>query len=575
MQNIFKKDILFLHYGINVHDPNFIASLSPGWKEGISGTAISTSNFGINKHISEERIKASVEFMKYVGLKEVQKKFLIKDHIMGTNMELYKDKNDEVCQFVPCEFIDKIDSLAFYDNDKRFFGSTEYLKNFQKYLLEYLFNDQPVDDVLQILEDITKIYTFSIKPNDSIYGLIIFIVFLVLAIVITLSIVFVFIKKLEYRFKFLSKNFWIITTIGSLILLSAVLTLYGEVSNGKCHLRTFLINVGFILSICPSLHNLIANFPKKNEISLKFRINKYITLVVIMLITVCLNEVFSVASFTIHEVNADIKPDSNTNSNTSKHFNKCVMKNTFGKIMYYIIQIFNFFMILILLTLIFMEWNLKQTALDVKYLATALFMDILSLISLIIFSVTEIKNYILYNVVLAVNIMFFAISNHIFIYLVRVLPIFRPDEEYEDSRKILGKIPISNHSKPKKYPGTNSSLNNKGLSSFNNKSSMAYYSNLANSHYSNTGTSFYNNNEATLSSSSLGNSCGSNKGTAASQKISYSSTYKYSMPSSYSTINVDQSKSSKSDNYSLVTGSTGMGGIVRKIMDYHNQTDIH
>jgi len=513
--------------------------------------------------------------MKFVSLKEVQRKFIAKDQFLGTNMELYKDKNDDICQFVPCDFMDEIDSFAFYDNDKRYFGNNEYSEYYQKYLLDYLFNDQPLDDVLQKLEDITKLYTFSIKTDDSIYGLIIFIVFLAFAVCITLSIAFIFIKKFEYRFNFLSKNLWVITTIGSLILLSAVLTLYGDVTNGKCHLRTTLINVGFILSICPSLHKLIANFPGRKEFSLIFKINKYIIIIAIMLITVALNEIFSMTSFSIREVNAGIPPNPDVNSITNKHFNKCVMRNTFGKIIYCIIQFFNFFMILVLLALIFMEWNLRETALDVKYLATALFMDILSLITLIIFSRIDFKSYVLYHVVLAINIMFFAVSNHIFIYIVRVLPIFRPDEEYEDSRKILGKVSLSSPNRTKKHTGSNSSYTNMGSSSFNNKSSMALYSNLANSHYNKSGTSFYNNNEATLSNSSLGNSYSSNKGTLSSHKRSYSSTYKYSMPSSYSSKYMDHSKSSKSNSSSSNTGSSGTGGITKRIMDYHNKTDIY
>ena len=578
---IFKDEILFLVYSMAPYDPRFLSSALPGKKEGVSGTYLGSNNFSINKFIDKRRKEAAITFLKFFILKDVQFEYIIKDQFLGGNMDLYK-KGEISCDYVNCEVIDNIQPFSFLDNDKKFFGNDEYFRYYQKYMLDYLFYDQDLDYILKRLDDITKIYTFSLNTEDSIVGLIIYIIFITFFAVIALSIVFVFVKKLEYRFKFLSKNLWILTTLGSLILLSSIITLYGEVSNAKCHLRTTLINVGFILSICPSLHKLISNFPERNEISLIFRINKYFTIVIIMLITVALNETYAMSSFTIYEVNGDGNPNLDLNSEPRKHFNKCVMNSTIGNIIYYIIQSLNFIVILTLLALIFIEWNLKETALDVKYLATALFMDTLSLITLMIFNKITIENYILSNLVLAINILVFAVSNHLFIYLVRILPVFRPDTKFEDSRKILGKISSSGHNGSNKRAFANSSYNKPTLSSTSsfNKNSMAFYSNLANSPYSNRGTSFYNN-DPTSSNNSIGttshssnvgiSSYNNNIGTSSYNKRSNSSNTKYSMPSNYSSKNNDFRKSTTSSG----SGGTRRGGFTKRIMDYHNQTDLY
>ena len=114
---------------------------------------------------------------------------------------------------------------------------------------------------------------------------------------------------------------------------------------------------------------------------------------------------------------------------------------------YYIIQFYNIFIILISLILIFMEWNIRETSFDVKYLATALFMDILSLLLFNIIDKIIFKNYILYNLLLAITILIFAVFNHLFVYFIRIIPIQEYNSKYEDSRKFLGKVSMNDSKK--------------------------------------------------------------------------------------------------------------------------------
>jgi len=82
-----------------------------------------------------------------------------------------------------------------------------------------------------------------------------------------------------------------------------------------------------------------------------------------------------------------------------------------------------------------MEWNLTKISLDVKYLSTALFMDILSLILFNILENMNFENYIVYSIFQAISILIFSVFNQMFIYFIRIFPMFKNNAEYEDSKK--------------------------------------------------------------------------------------------------------------------------------------------
>jgi len=558
---------LFIKYFYNPHVPVFKGTALPGIKEGVSGGIVIPTNLAVNKYIEEDRIKAAIEFLKFVALKETQKKYIITNYMFSADMELYDD--DEVCGMIECDIIRNSYPFSFMNNDEKLFGDDNYHIEYRENMFDYIYNDKPVNQVLKIIDDITKIYTFSLKTDDSNLGLIIYIFYYIFFTFIALSIIFVYVKKFEYKFKFLSKNLWVITTLGSLILMSSILTLYGDVTNTKCHLRITLINVGFVLSICPSFLKLIINFPKSNKLSSWIENNKYILIIIIMIFTLGLNKIFAMSAYEPQEI---IMSD-------NRKYQKCIINNIFGSIIYYIIQFYSFFIIIISLILIFIEWNLKETSLDVKYIATALFMDILSSILLIIIEKINIKDYVIYNVILAINILLFSISNHIFIYLVRILPMFRPNSKYENSRKLLGKVSKSNSGidGSKKHTMENSPYNKPLVSNSSyNKYTMA----ISPHNKPSSPTSPYNNPSMPASpynKSSMPASPCNKPSVPASPYNKYStptSSYnKYSMPtSSYnspSTKNYDFPLSRSSSNYN----DTKKTGIARKIMDYHNQTD--
>jgi len=425
------NNTLFLRYLYMMHDPGYNVTALPGQHDGVSGSVVIPNNFAVNKHIDDERKKAAIEFMKFVSSKESHKKYIISTYLYSPIIDLYYD--EEVCKIIECNVIKDAYPFSFMNNDVNVFGDDEYHVKYRENMFDYLYHDKPLPDVLKKIQDITKIYTFSLKTDDTKAGLIIFIVFQIFLIFMILSLTYVFIRDYENRFRFLSKKLWVITTLGSLILLCSILTLYDNLTNTSCHLKITLINVGFVLSICPSLNTLITNFPEDNKMSFWFKKNKHISILLIIIFTASLNGILAMSSYNLQtETMSD-----------GRNYKKCVMNSMFGKVIYYLIQLYDFLIILATLILIFIEWNIKETSLDVKYLATALFMDSLSLIFLIIVENIKFKDYVMYNILLSINIMIFSVFNHLFVYFIRVLPIFGNNSKFEDSRRILGKISSS------------------------------------------------------------------------------------------------------------------------------------
>jgi len=426
------------------HIPLYKVTALPGKNKGVCGSYLKSINISISKYVDEERRKAAVEYLKFITLKETQKKYIINNYLYSAMTELYED--EDVCNVIECDVINDVYPFSFRNNDVNLFGDDLFNIKYTDTLLNYLYKNHSLSETIKTIDDMTKIYKFSLKTGDSKVGFIIFIVFLIFLAYMILSVMFLFIRKLKKRFTFLSLDLWFITIIGSLILISSLVTLYGDVTNAKCHLRTVLINVGFILSVGPSLHKLITNFPANNNVSLWFKKKKYISLLIIMIFTVSLNGIFAIIPYNIRNV---------TMSDKSK-YRKCIMKNVFGSIIYYIIQIYDILIILISLILIFTEWNLEETSLEIRYLASALSMDILSFLLLNVLDKIEL-DYIVYNLLLAINILLFSVFSHLFTYSVRVLSIFRPDAEFEDSMKILKRI---SDTSSKRFSMETSSCNN-------------------------------------------------------------------------------------------------------------------
>jgi len=446
-------NFLFIRYFYMAHIPLFRGTALPGVREGVSGSIAIPNNIAISKYVSDERRDAALEYLKFVVSKDAQREYIIKNSMISAIPELYDE--EEVCNIIECDIVKDSYPFSVMSNDENKFCDDSYHVRYRENLFDYIYHNKPVMSVLKAIENITKYFVFSVDTEDSSVGLVIFITFISISMIMVLSLVFAFSKKFENKFLFLSKDLWVITILGSVVLMSSILTLYGHITNTNCHLKVLIVNVGFILSICPSLYKLAINFPQSNRFSMWIENNKYLFVLIVMTTTVVINALLATTSFNFKELV----------STDGMHYQKCIMNKKVGNVIYYFTQCYNIIIIMISLLLIFMEWSLEETNLDVKYLATALFMDTLSIIIFNILDKIKFNNYIVYNVLLSINIIVFSLLNYIFIYLVRMIPIFGYNSEYEDNRKLLGKVSTAGITDSKKYSigassGNTSSIKN-------------------------------------------------------------------------------------------------------------------
>ncbi|OUM68814.1 hypothetical protein PIROE2DRAFT_3333, partial [Piromyces sp. E2] len=223
---------------------DYIMSPMPGKKEGVNGSCIEAFSIGINKHISDEQKLAAVKVLEYLTSKEIQKEFIIKEFKLFTGlMELYDD--EEVCSIVNCNVAKNIQGI----NRKNYEISTyeEYSNKVENLIYEFLSRKKTAKDVLTEIDDITRIYFFTIKSSPI--SLIIFIILTMALSIILLSNIELFIPKLRPNFKFLSTDLWIIYSIGNCFIIISEMANYGNRTIFKCHIVQYFQFMGYILNL--------------------------------------------------------------------------------------------------------------------------------------------------------------------------------------------------------------------------------------------------------------------------------------------------------------------------------------
>jgi len=244
------------YYGIQYN-----RSPLPGIKDGIYGSSVTGNSIGIIKNIAKDKKDAALEVLKYFNSKEYQRNQLKNDLILTSINEIYDDK--ESCQYELCDIAKNVQ----FTMGPKFIRENpdKYKKNYKKYIYQFLYENKTIEETLKQINDMTKIYYVSLNTEITNVGLICLIYFSVISILMFLSLIFLFRENFHPFFMFLSDDFWIITVLGSIVILWVPLTNYGPVTTLKCHLKPLLISVGYTLNICPSLHKLIIQFPEKKK----------------------------------------------------------------------------------------------------------------------------------------------------------------------------------------------------------------------------------------------------------------------------------------------------------------------
>jgi len=394
------------YYGCNSNQ-TYSPSPLPGSKEGISGSYIGGYNLGINRYISNKQKKAAIKAFEIITSKEIQKKFVMNDNIFSGIPSLYNDK--EVCKEIDCQFFKK---FQFIGRPSSSYENYDYYSEFfRKHIYDFLYGNKTASEVLNEINDITKIHYITINDDEmkdsKILGFAFIYIILILLSVMLFSIIFLFISKYEGFFHFLSKDFWILTVLGSLIILGAGFTEIGQKKNYKCNIKLILLSIGFSLIILPVLYVLIVYYPEKNKISRWIKTHKYKYLLLLIIPDLITFISFFDPTLTIKEIQIE----------NGKYYEVCkFIKSSVIAIL--IIKFIIFFAVTILLLI---EWSAYSTSDDFRLLILNIFLNTVYLITLLIIYLTKINNYKIYFIIQEFIIVLLSITNYIFLYGLRIL----------------------------------------------------------------------------------------------------------------------------------------------------------
>eukprot|EP00833_Pecoramyces_ruminatium_P001668 jgi/Orpsp1_1/1175700/evm.model.c7180000054885.1 len=138
-------------------------SILPGIKEGISGASIVGYNIGINGCISKKKIEASIKALKYLSSKKIQKKYFFIANFLPGIPSIFND--NEICKVVDCEIYKKIQPLT--RPSPKSYSISEYTNLFNNYIHQFLYGNKTATEVLELADDLTRIYDISFSKNDS------------------------------------------------------------------------------------------------------------------------------------------------------------------------------------------------------------------------------------------------------------------------------------------------------------------------------------------------------------------------------------------------------------------------
>ena len=395
----------------------YVVSSMPGIREGMSGTVLVGYNVGIINKIEKRKLKPAIEAIKFFTSEKVQKDLVLKEFIISGISYLYED--EDTCSKIRfCDFYRYPQATRKPENK---LGINNYYEDFTRIFYKFLYEGENAKDVLRKMDNLSKLYHVSIDTKDSYMGLIVFIVYISTVVLIVLSLSFLFLKKFNKLFLYLlSTHDWLILTSGIIMILSCSITKFGDLEPFNCHLYLILLTVGFSCMYVPLLRILIITFPDDyNKYSLWVCDNKYIFYSFFFFIDATLNGLAFIKPYEVENV---IVVEGN-------NYQQCVKHNS---AIIYIMIGYKFIFSLGLLLLNFIEWNLVKIKIDVRLILASLYLNLMTIIILLIFSALNINNYSSFYMIQQVLTLLMGIANFVILYLFRLLiPAFNKIDEYE------------------------------------------------------------------------------------------------------------------------------------------------
>ncbi|OUM68452.1 hypothetical protein PIROE2DRAFT_3912 [Piromyces sp. E2] len=289
---------LFLNYWIypSISDI-YYKSVHPGHMKGVSGSISQYFNIGVSKYIDDdERKNATITVLKYITSINIQKELVKKKIIVSGITNLYKE--EEVCQLYNCDLLRSInflgrplDKMNDYDY---------YSRKFRRNIYDFLYGNEAPSNVLQKIDDLTKIYYISLNTKDSYIGLLSFIVCIAFIVIMLSSLIFLFRENYDPFFKFLSGDGWIMIILGFIFIVGSCIVTLGKINSKKCEFSEILYFSGIYLIFIPVLYKLIINLPIYNNFSEWIENHKFLyklffySVLIIMFSILYVNETYEI-----------------------------------------------------------------------------------------------------------------------------------------------------------------------------------------------------------------------------------------------------------------------------------------
>ena len=406
---------------------------------------------------SKEKQRAAIKVLEFITSKEVKKELSLSISIISGMSSLYDD--EEVCKVMDCELFKSIQPVVRPTKENENYD--DYSIKFRNYVYDFIYGDKSAKEVLKKVVDLRKIYLVSLNTNETSIGLIFFCILCSIICIMILSLIFLFIPSFTPFFTFIPNDFWILSILGIIMVICIGFTEMGNITVFKCHLRLYLLAIGFSLNMVTFLYKLVINFPEENKISKWIEQHRYLFLLLFILIDLIMNGLLFINPYEVKNIEGN-----------GEHFNICELRTTLSKIIEYIFVFAKCIVLISILLLIFLEWNMKSIMVDVRFFISTVYVDSLSFLLVLIINVFNVNSYIGYFIIKVMIFVVYGISNYIFMYGFRIVYFF--------INKVMGNkdernnFNIGNYKNEKEISGnTKNRLTNKSGLSLNANSDSA------------------------------------------------------------------------------------------------------
>lgn len=314
---------------------------------------------GINKNISEEKKKSVAKIIEFLTSFSYQKESILGYGYQTALGEIYDNKS--ICQeYLQCQDFKYIQPILRPIHATEDY--TQYSHKYRNFLLQYLYEDAQLQECLQNIEYLTKIFYEEKSTTMNRF----FISLIIIAVVFMISCYcLAFTKKHKHKFRLLNRFYWFLYMIGQMTLMCYGLAGMGETTDFKCQIRSIIFSVGFTLGNTILLIRMLINFPESERRFVRFCERNFgKTLIFSLGLDAILNIVALIDPYGV-----EVIVDGNI------MYNKCKLTSTLGLLAIGLIFLYKLLILLAMAILIFIEWNIREFKQDVRYATANLFIS--------------------------------------------------------------------------------------------------------------------------------------------------------------------------------------------------------